>query len=59
VPTPTHAEAEGRLRRLLADNDLPMPDEVIHRPEELVLLYHEQKVAFIFELDEPCYAVPQ
>jgi hypothetical protein len=52
MPTLTHSEAEARLRRLLADNDLPMPDEVIRRPAELVLLYHEQNVAFTFELDE-------
>jgi hypothetical protein len=52
MPTPAHCEAEARLRRLLADNDLPMPDEVLRRPAELVFLYHEQKVAFTFELDE-------
>jgi predicted nucleic acid-binding protein len=36
---PSHAEAEERLRRLLAENDLPMPDEVVHRPAEVVFLY--------------------
>lgn len=49
---PTPAEAEAHLRRLLEENDMPQPDEVQHRPAELVLLYHEQKVAFTFELDE-------
>jgi hypothetical protein len=50
--TPTLAEAEERLRRLLAENDLPMPDEVVHRPAEVVFLYHAQKRAFVFEIGE-------
>jgi hypothetical protein len=50
--TPTHPEAEQRLRRLLAENDLPMPDEVVHRPAEVVFLYHEKKLAFVFEMSE-------
>jgi hypothetical protein len=53
MPTPTTAEAEERLRRLLAENDLPMPDEVVHRPAEVVFLYHVQKLAFVFEIGEP------
>jgi hypothetical protein len=52
MPTPTHADAEERLRQLLADNDLPAPDEVVHRPAEVVFLYHAQKLAFVFELSE-------
>jgi hypothetical protein len=51
MPVPTPAEAEERLRRLLGDNGLPPPDEVRHRPGEVVLLYHEQKLAFVFELN--------
>jgi len=50
---PTHAEAEERLRQLLVEHDLPMPDEVVHRPAEVVFLYHEQKIACVFELSEP------
>ena len=50
--TPTHAEAEERLRRLLAENDLPMPDEVVHRPAEVVCLYDARKLAFVFGIDE-------
>jgi hypothetical protein len=53
MPTPTYAEAEERLRRLLAENDLPMPDEVVHRPAEVVFLYHGQKLAVVFEIDGP------
>jgi len=50
--SPTHADAEERLRGLLAEHDLPMPDEVVHRPAEVVFLYHAQKVVVVFELDE-------
>ena len=49
---PTHTAHEERLRRLLAENDLPMPNEVVHRPAEVVFLYHAQKLAFVFEIDE-------
>jgi hypothetical protein len=52
MPVPTPAEAEERLRRLLAEKGLPPPDEVRHRPGEVVLLYHEKKLAFVFELSE-------
>jgi hypothetical protein len=51
MPGPTHAEAEERIRRLLVDNGLPEPDEVVRRPAELVLLNHQQKLAFVFELE--------
>ena len=50
--TPTTADAAHRLRQLLAENGLPMPDEVVHRPAEFVFLYHAQKLAFVFELGE-------
>jgi hypothetical protein len=53
MPVPSPAEAEERLRRLLADNGLPAPDEVRHRPGEVVLLYHDKKLAFVFELSAP------
>jgi hypothetical protein len=52
MPTPSQAETEERMRLLLAENDLPQPDEVVHRPAEVVLLYHEQKLAFVFETGE-------
>jgi hypothetical protein len=51
MSSPTHAEAEERIRRLLVDNGLPEPDDVVRRPAELVLLYHEQRLAFVFELE--------
>ena len=50
--TPTSAETEERLRRLLVENDLPMPDEVVRRPAEVVSLYHRQQLAVVFEIDE-------
>jgi hypothetical protein len=50
--SPTPPEAEAHLRRLLEDNDMPPPDEVEHHPAEMVFLYHEQKLALTFELDE-------
>jgi hypothetical protein len=49
---PTPAEAEAHIRRLLEEGGLPPPDEVEHHATELVFLYHEQKLAFTFELDE-------
>jgi hypothetical protein len=49
---PTPAEAEARLRRFLEEHDLPQPDEVEHHAGELLLLYHDQKVALVFEFDE-------
>jgi hypothetical protein len=56
-PLPAHAqrhvdphEAEARFRQLLADNDLPEPDEVEHRPGELLFLYHDRKLAVVVEL---------
>jgi hypothetical protein len=52
MATPTNTDAEERLRRLLAENDLPAPDEIVHRPAEVVFLYHAQKLAFVFELRE-------
>ena len=50
--TPNTAGAEQHLRRLRAENDLPMPDEVVHRPAEVVFLYHARKLAFVFEIGE-------
>jgi hypothetical protein len=47
---PSPAEAEEMLRRLLEEGGLPPPDEVQHQPAEMTFLYHEQKLAFVFEL---------
>ena len=47
---PTPAEAEAHLRQLLADNEMPQPDEVVHHPAEVVFLFHEKKLAVMVEL---------
>jgi hypothetical protein len=49
---PTAAEAEAHLRQLLADNEMPQPDEVLHHPAEVVFLFHENKLALTVELTE-------
>jgi len=49
---PTAAEAEAHLRRLLADNEMPQPDEVLHHPAEVVFLFHEKKLAVTVELTD-------
>jgi hypothetical protein len=48
--SPRALEAEARFRQLLADNDLPEPDEVEHRPGELLFLYHDRRLAVVVEL---------
>jgi hypothetical protein len=44
--------AEAAMRALLANEDLPEPDEVEQDldSEEIVLLWHEPKVAVVIEL---------
>jgi hypothetical protein len=49
-PSDHARDAETRFRQLLADNDLPEPDEVEHRPGELLFLYHDRKLAVVVEL---------
>jgi hypothetical protein len=50
-------ETELRFRALLELEGMEPPDEVLHEtdPEELVFLWHEEKVAVVVELwrDEP------
>lgn len=45
-------ETELRFRALLEEEGLEPPDEVLHEtdPDELVFLWHEQKVAVVVEL---------
>ncbi|MDQ4040384.1 MAG: hypothetical protein M3141_01380 [Actinomycetota bacterium] len=47
-----HAAAESHVRRLLEAGGVPPPDEVEHRETDIVLLWHESKVAVVIELDE-------
>jgi hypothetical protein len=52
--TPTHRDAERRMRELVREADLPEPDEVRYEfePDEVVLLWREPKFAVVIELDE-------
>ena len=40
------------MREIVSDADLPPPDEVEHRPDEVVFLWHETKLAVIVELGD-------
>jgi hypothetical protein len=48
----TTAEAEQRMRELLADAGLPEPDEVQHGDGEVKFLWYDSKVAVVVNLDE-------
>jgi hypothetical protein len=49
---PTRAEqAEHAMRRLLRDHELPEPDDVVDDGDEIVLLWHDRKVAIVLELE--------
>jgi hypothetical protein len=53
APPPTRGEAEAAVRRLLSENSLPQPDEVLpHEDGGILCLWHETKVAVIIDLDE-------
>ena len=40
------------MRRLLQDNDLPQPDEVMpHEDGGILLLWHESKTAVVIDVD--------
>ncbi len=51
---PTHAEAEERMRELIANGGLADPDEVRYEfdPDEVVFLWREPKLAVIVELTD-------
>ena len=49
--TPRAAEVEQDFRRLLAENDLPEPDDVRHDPGEVVFLFRERKLAVVVDYD--------
>jgi hypothetical protein len=50
-PEPPTA-TELRFRELLSSEGLAQPDEVEHRPDELVFVWHEQKLAVVVELND-------
>jgi hypothetical protein len=44
--------AETKMRQLLADNDLPAPDEVEYRDASVAFLWHETRTAVVIDVDE-------
>jgi hypothetical protein len=46
-------EAEEKMRRLLADNGMPEPDEVEYGHTCIRLLWHDQKAVVVVDIDEP------
>jgi hypothetical protein len=50
--TTTHREVEARFRALLADADLPAPDDVGYEPESVVFYWHEPKLAVVVDFDD-------
>ena len=49
---PRAVETELRFRRLLEEEGMEPPDEVLHEtdPDELVFIWHEEQVAIVVEL---------
>ena len=47
-----HEDAERRMREIVEDAGLSAPDEVEHRPDEVVFLWHDTKLAVIVELGD-------
>lgn len=44
--------AEVRMRQLLEDGELPMPDEVEYGEGCIRLLWHDKKLVVVVDLDE-------
>jgi hypothetical protein len=50
--TATHREIETHFRGLLADAELPPPDDVGYEPESVVFYWNEPKLAVVVDFDE-------
>ena len=50
--TSRHREVEAQFRRLVADADLPAPDDVGYEPESVVFYWHEPKLAVVVDFEE-------
>ena len=50
--TSKHREVELRFRDLLAEAELPEPDDVGYELESVVFYWHEQKVAVAIDFDD-------
>ena len=49
---PSREQAERAMRQLLADHDLPEPDEILdHDDGGIVCLWHEPKIAVVVDLE--------
>ncbi|MBV8999731.1 MAG: hypothetical protein JO304_11760 [Solirubrobacterales bacterium] len=46
-------KAEMRMRKFLAENDLPQPDFVEYGFTCIRLFYEAEKVVVVFDIDEP------
>jgi hypothetical protein len=51
--TAKHREVEARIRRLVADAELPEPDDVDHQRESVVFVWHGPRVTLAVDFDEP------
>jgi hypothetical protein len=49
--TRKHRDVESRFRELLADAELPEPDDVGYEPESVVFYWHEPKTAVVVDFD--------
>ena len=49
---PTHQEVETHFRALLAEADLPPPDDVGYESESVVVYWHEPKLAVVVDFYE-------
>lgn len=54
---PQKIVAEQNARAMLDDNGMPQPDEVEYGHTCIRLLWHQEKVALIVDIDEPPSAV--
>ena len=52
-PTPRHREAESRFRRLLADAELPQPDDVKYARASVIFRWGRPMVAVVIDFDDP------
>jgi hypothetical protein len=50
--TGRHLEIEARFRDLVAEAELPTPDDVGYEPESVVFYWHEPKLAVAVDFDE-------
>ena len=49
-------EAETRMRAMLKAQEMPQPDEVQYGEGCIRLLWHEQKICLVIDIDDPANA---